>query len=386
MKIKISVIGLLLLLTFVTPAGAVIGGKPAKEGNYPYLVDLLECSGTLIAPDRILTAAHCVEPIFEESGAAFFPLALGSKLTLPPKSLENRIISWTVHPKFSHGKSLSRYDVAILQLEHKVNVKPLRLSLNTPKGNAKMEVVGRGWIRYFGNPPQNISQKQKAFALNAPRKLYYASLKRAPDWYCRAYYRNYRTKKDAFSSKNMLCAIDAAYPKKRNVKGARYRSPCLGDSGGPLLVRQKGRLSQAGVVSGGASCGAIPGEPSVFAKVPALRSFIRDRNPTWSPVAKSLPVIQQEGNKLTCLPPADWESSTPVKIVKFRWSRLQLASDHKTVLKVPISLDGKKAFTGKSIAVDVLKGAPGVCQAQARNSGGASFSPPSEPLILNSAP
>ena len=44
-----------------TPAGAVSGGKKAPIANAPYLAWLPEgCTGTLIAPDRILTAGHCL--------------------------------------------------------------------------------------------------------------------------------------------------------------------------------------------------------------------------------------------------------------------------------------------------------------------------------------
>ena len=43
----------------------IIGGSPATPGDYPYLVDLDDvegghwCMGELVAPDLVLTAAHC---------------------------------------------------------------------------------------------------------------------------------------------------------------------------------------------------------------------------------------------------------------------------------------------------------------------------------------
>src|SRR3954471_15607265 len=45
-----------------TPAGAGSGGPPAGVADTPYVAWLPEgCTGTLIAPDRVLTAGHCLE-------------------------------------------------------------------------------------------------------------------------------------------------------------------------------------------------------------------------------------------------------------------------------------------------------------------------------------
>ena len=55
------VTGLLLVLA-VVPAGAVSGGKKAAIANAPYIAWLPSgCTGTLTAPDRVLTAGHCLE-------------------------------------------------------------------------------------------------------------------------------------------------------------------------------------------------------------------------------------------------------------------------------------------------------------------------------------
>ena len=75
MKPILPIAALAALLLLPTTSEAVTRGKVVKESAYPWMADLLGCGGTLIAPDRVLTAAHCVKPLesFDE-----IELTLGS--------------------------------------------------------------------------------------------------------------------------------------------------------------------------------------------------------------------------------------------------------------------------------------------------------------------
>ena len=52
-----------LALTAVAPAGAVSGGRTADIARMPFVAKVGGCTATLIAPDRVLTAAHCVDGV-----------------------------------------------------------------------------------------------------------------------------------------------------------------------------------------------------------------------------------------------------------------------------------------------------------------------------------
>ena len=42
------------------PAHAVVGGDPVDPAAVPWFASVGGCGGTLVAPDRVVTAGHCV--------------------------------------------------------------------------------------------------------------------------------------------------------------------------------------------------------------------------------------------------------------------------------------------------------------------------------------
>src|SRR5690349_5084771 len=46
-------------LIFTASAGAVVGGEQIAFSDAPWFASVASCGGTLVAPDRVLTAAHC---------------------------------------------------------------------------------------------------------------------------------------------------------------------------------------------------------------------------------------------------------------------------------------------------------------------------------------
>jgi len=60
------VIGVLAQQTFAEEPEAIVGGSPAAPGEFPYqcsirYLDSHVCGCSIIAPTKVLTAAHCVD-------------------------------------------------------------------------------------------------------------------------------------------------------------------------------------------------------------------------------------------------------------------------------------------------------------------------------------
>ena len=267
-----------------TPSAAVVGGERTSPQRYPWLALEGQCGATLVAPDRLVTAAHCV---------AGTPLrSMEWKLGGRPVTISGV----AAHPRFEAGEA-PPYDVAIMLLAAPVDTKPVALA-RPPLAGAKGTVLGTG------------APAPKAVADNVLRR---AALTGMSDRACASWFRRHggRTYRRAFDADTMLCA------------SAPKRSACRGDSGGPWFVA--GRL--AGVVSWGKDCKG----PSVFADPAALRSFIEDPAPLLKPVSGDAPPrIEGEakvGATLRCVVPA-WKRAP--KRATVRWSSYRFPSGSRS--------------------------------------------------------
>jgi secreted trypsin-like serine protease len=330
----------LVALAAAAPSGAVVGGEPIAPESVPWFADVSGCGGMLVAPDRVLTAGHCVMNVPLDHIAG---ILVGTQ--------QRHGTRFAMHPGWRHANGPHNVldDVAIVQLDQPITgVAPVALGGGAPGGETW--ILGRG--RQFA-PGTGHSEKEILTASG----LRQAALRPIGDTQCAAAWKQRRGNGgERFDAARMLCAID--------VDGLEpLSSGCNGDSGGPLYTGTAVAPVLLGVVSWGSTrCGADH-TPSVFADVARYRDFITDPSPTWAPSPTSAAKVtgsRRVGGRLTCA--VDGYTARPTK-VEVSWQR----QGGRKVENVG------HARTYRVVKADA--GHPLVCTLTASNDGGSSTAP-----------
>ncbi|MEE1741439.1 trypsin-like serine protease [Streptomyces sp. BE147] len=245
----------------------IIGGVDAPITDAPWMVQLhyyddkgtsdtaddegYFCGGTLVAPAKVLTAAHCVDGLDWAANGA----VVGGTAQLPAGGDLHggqAVSVWRqwVDPAFDDAALTS--DVAVLTLGAALPYKTLQPASGTDTALYKdgTRATVYGWGR-TSSTDESISQTLRK-----------ATVPIHADSTCAAFY------PADFVAGRMTCAgIPASGEDNGTV------SPCNGDSGGPMVVN--GRI--AGVVSWGMKDCVEKGSYSVYAKTSTLYGKIAPR-------------------------------------------------------------------------------------------------------------
>ena len=228
----------------------ITNGEETVPGRYPYQVALYKstdefgCAGTLIAPDWVLTAAHC--------GGGFSRVEIGRHDRSNSNEVYESIdIAFEVqHPGYILDSTQIIHDVMLLKLRSPSNYTTVKLDdgqvdLTTP--GTVTTSIGWGKTDYLNHDHNDILLETENWIVD--------------NYECGFYY----DELGHVVTDDMICAS------REEGKGT-----CKGDSGGPLLIKGDDATSdiQIGITSWGTGC-ASPDYPGVKARISAEIDFIK---------------------------------------------------------------------------------------------------------------
>lgn len=221
---------------------SVLGGEPATQGTFPWMAFVLDirgegaraCSGTVVAPNLVLTAGHCAVDMNTgvTKEAADYSVVTGVVDWANPEREVSDVSRVLVYP---HMRIYGYYDegwgdAALLMLSTPTTAPAVPLATSTDaklsRGGTHALVAGWGSTKF--------QQKQPTEQL-----MWGKTVVQSPRW-CKQH-------ASPFNAEKQICTIDA--PSLRS-------GTCFGDSGGPLLAT--GPSGQGLIEIGITSEGVLP--------------------------------------------------------------------------------------------------------------------------------
>lgn len=251
----IALISAILLFTG-GESRAIISGSDAATGEFPWIAGIVQKGafvspalvggGALIGDQWVITAAHSVERL----SPASIEVWLGSNdLEDPAGRVVRNVLAVFIHPDFATGAGTSENDLALLLLDQPVAGFPLLPVLDDPllllTGDA-VTVAGWGTSTAGLAEPTPILQKAPAEIIsNEDATIVFGPV----------------------ITPVHLAAVDPD----------EIATPCVGDSGGPLIKEIAGIDTLVGVVSFGSADCNDASLPAIYTRVPLFASWIDEQ-------------------------------------------------------------------------------------------------------------
>jgi hypothetical protein len=241
-------------------AKEIVGGVATVIEDLPWQVSLREfgshfCGGTIIHPEWIVTAAHCVE-----GGVNGVTVVAGETYRARSTGQTRTLAGGVIYPGYA-DPSLGK-DIALLRLSSPLDlsgpraraiplVSPALANAGITNPGVIATVSGWGALRTNGSSPSQLQKVDIPIVSMADARRAYGTL-----------------------TEDQLSA---------GVLGVGGKDSCQGDSGGPLVVPgPDGEPALAGVVSWGNGCGSAR-YPGMYARVSSFYDWIIAQTGPLSP-------------------------------------------------------------------------------------------------------
>ena len=238
----------------------IVGGGKANAPGWQFAVALTQkrrfiCTGSLIAPTKVLTAAHCVKGGKRKQ----LSVLAGSPWITPNRRRPRiKVAAVAIDPAYNGKKDA--HDFSVLTLASAPEAEPIVLATRAEsKAATKPGSIARsgGW------------GTRSAWGFNVARRLKTTKERVYPARKCDLEYGKSR----GFQQASMICALGKRIGRLHSRFPYRTTS-CEGDSGGPLVADTPNGPRLIGAVSSGVfPCGL--GGASIYARVANRLGFIK---------------------------------------------------------------------------------------------------------------
>lgn len=262
MKLVLQVVSLLLIATGIDIVDSkpldfgpkIFGGDDTEPGEYPYFVEMEQCGGVLVAPDIVLSAAHCSDLTNQQ-------VNIGShqRRSSSGGAQQRYCDAWIPHPEYNTGPGTLDNDFALCKLDRPVDDTTRFAELN---GDGSVPVTDRDLLA-MGYGYVNVNN-EFAVILQDVTVLSIADGDCENSWNIPDNAR--------FVPEIQTCA---------GYLGVGERDACVGDSGGPLISRtfHNNGGEHTDTVVGLVSYGTLPcgqgAYPTVYSRVSSAYDWIR---------------------------------------------------------------------------------------------------------------